>query len=115
MMLTMTPKTRFAGRSAWNDRTASEVMLQAIGIVGGGIRVVILGDSSLIQGDSSLVSGDGSHKSNLFTTEIPINNRCHFYRYEAAATDQSKPRRGDDRPSKDGGRDGGVLSGQRWC
>ena len=41
MMLTMTPRTMIAARTARNGRAAS-------GIVGGGIRVVFLGDSSRI-------------------------------------------------------------------
>ena len=106
-MLTIKPRTQLAGLHAGNGRAASEVVLQTISIVGSGIRVVILGDSSPI-------SSDDSRENSLFTTHIP-NNRCPFYRYEAAATDQSKPRRGDDHPSEDGGRDGGVLSGQRGC
>ena len=106
-MLTIKPRTQLAGLHAGNGRAASEVVLQTVSIVGSGICVVILGDSSPI-------SSDDSRENSLFTTHIP-NNRCPFYRYEAAATDQSKPRRGDDHPSEDGGRDGGVLSGQRGC
>lgn len=107
MMLTIKPRTQLAGLHAGNGRAASEVVLQTISIVGSGIRVVILGDSSPI-------SSEDSRENSLFTTNIH-NNRCPFYRYEAAATDQSNPRRGDDHPSEDGGRDGGVLSGQRGC
>ena len=109
MMPTMTPRTRFVGRSARNGRAASEVVLQVCGIVGGGIRVVIMGDSSLVQRNRTLNSGDDPRVSNHYTTKIPNNNRYRFYRYEAA-TDHSKPRRGDDRLSEDGGRDGGLLS-----
>lgn len=108
MMLTIKQRTQLAGLHAGNGRAASKVVLQTIGIVGSGIRVVFLGDSSPI-------SSEDSRENSLFTTHIPNNYRCPFYRYEAAATDQSKPRRGDDHPSEDGGRDGGVLSGQRWC
>ena len=114
MILTMTPRTLYVGRSARNGGAASEVVSQAYGIVSGGIRVVIMGDSSLVQRDRTLVSGDNSCESSHFTTKISNNNRFRFYQYEAA-TDQIKPRRGDDHPSEDGGRDGGLLSVQRWC
>ena len=114
MMPTMTPRTLFVGRSARNGRAASEVVLQVCGIVSGGIRVVIMGDSSLVQRERTLVSGDGSHVSSHYTTKISNNNRFRFYHYEAA-TDQSKSLRGDDHLTEDGGRDGGLLSVQRWC
>lgn len=114
MILTMTPKTLFVGRSARNGRTANEGVLRVRYIVSGGIRVVIMGDSSLIQRERTLVSGDGSRVSSHYTTKIQNNNRFRFYHYEAT-TDQSKPLRGDDHRSEDGGRDGGLLSVQRWC
>ena len=47
-MLTIKPRTQLAGLHAGNGRAASEVVLQTISIVGSGIRVVILGDSSPI-------------------------------------------------------------------
>ena len=92
-MLTMTPRTRFVGRSARNGRAASESVQAAISITGGGIRVVISADRPLY----------GSRKRNHLTTKIPNNNRRHLYRHEAAATDQSKPRwRADDHSGHSG-------------
>ena len=81
-MFTTTPIASFAVRTARNGWDGSEVVPQAKGIVGGGIRVVILGDSSL-------QSGYIQHENTIFTTHIPNNIRCHFYRYESAATDPS--------------------------
>ena len=48
MMLTMTPRTMIAARTARNGRAAS-------GIVGGGIRVVFLGDGSRMVGRHPLL------------------------------------------------------------
>lgn len=114
MILTMTPKTLFVGRSARNGRAANEGVLRGSDIVSGGIHIVIMGHNTLVQRERTLVSGDGSRVSSHYTTKIQNNNRFRFYRYEAP-TDQSKHRRGDDHPTENGGRNSGLLSCQWWC
>ena len=60
MILTMTPKTLFVGRSARNGRTANEGVLRVSDIVSGGIHIVIMGHNTLVQRNRTLISGDGS-------------------------------------------------------
>ena len=103
MMLTMTPRTMIAARTARNGRAAS-------GIVGGGIRVVFLGDGSRIVAGAT-VSGSRDYQT-IF--DAGRNNRSQtFYRYDAAATDTSKPRHGAVHCLQGDGRCGCVLSGHR--
>ena len=102
MMLTMTPRTILAARTARNGRAAS-------GIVGGGIRVVFLGDSSRIVAGAT-VSGSRDYQT-IF--DAGRNNRSQTsYRYDAAAT-YAKPQHGVVHHSEDGGRDGRALSSAR--
>ena len=78
MMLTLTPKTFAAGRTAHDGRLSGGVVVSAIGIYGGGITVIL---------------GDNLQENTTDETQQDArrNNKCHFYRYDAAATDASKP------------------------
>ena len=117
MMLTMTPKNAIAARTALNSGRA------ACGVVGGGIRVVFLGDSLmagvaggfvsiLVSRDYQTISDAGRNVSRDYQTISDAgrnNRRCIFYRYDATAT-YAKPQHGVVHHSEDGGRDGRVLS-----
>ena len=106
MMLTMTPRMLIAARTASSGRVASGNV--------GGIRVVFLGDSSKVGADpvSARISKSRDYQTQ---EEAGRNNKSQtFYRYDATAT-YAKPRHGVDHPRNDGGRDGGLLSGQWWA
>ena len=102
MMLTMTPRNAIVARTAGKGRAAC-------GVVGGGIRVVFLGDSRIAGTADGFVSISVSRDYHTILDAGRNNRRCTFYRYDATAT-YAKPQHRVVHHSEDGGRDGRVLS-----